>query len=246
MKGQTWSIDFAASALLFLVILLLVFFSWNWGDMFRQYQMTEAKKSWCWELSVVSTVTEAIYSATIGSVEPFQNRALLFPTLGVEIILGWWNCGSPSISVWLVTRLSTKIAPKSHGLRNSSRRNAMFVHFPHGGFLEWGYPQIIHLNRIFHYKPSIWGYPDFQKTPKWARFPMNWCPWTEAMASGDTEKEIRALPWASVECVAYDEAFNGPLTPCLGVDLSWKGIWWGGPSGKHTKKYGKSPALIVF
>ena len=28
----------------------------------------------------------------------------------------------------------------------------------HTGFLKWGYPQIIHLNRIFHYKPSILGY----------------------------------------------------------------------------------------
>ena len=26
------------------------------------------------------------------------------------------------------------------------------------GFLKWGYPQIIHLNKIFHYKPSsYWG-----------------------------------------------------------------------------------------
>ncbi|CAL1145670.1 unnamed protein product [Cladocopium goreaui] len=43
-------------------------------------------------------------------------------------------------------------------------------------------------------------------------------PVQQAMANNcdmarDTEKEIRALPWASVECVAYDEAFNGPLTP---------------------------------
>ena len=26
-----------------------------------------------------------------------------------------------------------------------------------GCFLEWGYPQIIHLNRLFHSRPSIWG-----------------------------------------------------------------------------------------
>ena len=30
-----------------------------------------------------------------------------------------------------------------------------------------GYPQIIHLNRIFHYKPSISGYPNLEKTTKW-------------------------------------------------------------------------------
>ena len=28
----------------------------------------------------------------------------------------------------------------------------------YGGFLKWGYPQIIHFDRIVHYKPSIWGY----------------------------------------------------------------------------------------
>ena len=32
-----------------------------------------------------------------------------------------------------------------------------------GVFLESGYLQIINLNRIFHYKPSILGYPHFRK-----------------------------------------------------------------------------------
>ena len=30
---------------------------------------------------------------------------------------------------------------------------------------KYGYPQIIHLNRVFHYKPSILGYPYFWKPP---------------------------------------------------------------------------------
>ena len=34
-----------------------------------------------------------------------------------------------------------------------------------GGFLKWWYPQIIHFNRVFHYKPSILGYPYFWKHP---------------------------------------------------------------------------------
>jgi len=38
-----------------------------------------------------------------------------------------------------------------------------------GGFyndLHWGYPQIIHLNKIFHYKPSsYWGTPMTIETP---------------------------------------------------------------------------------
>ena len=33
------------------------------------------------------------------------------------------------------------------------------------GFLKWWYPQIIHFNRVFHYKPSILGYHYFWKHP---------------------------------------------------------------------------------
>ena len=32
-----------------------------------------------------------------------------------------------------------------------------------GGFLKWGYPQIIIFNRIFHYKPCNLGCPHFRK-----------------------------------------------------------------------------------
>ena len=35
----------------------------------------------------------------------------------------------------------------------------------YGCFLKWWYPQIIHFNRVFHYKPSILGYPYFWKHP---------------------------------------------------------------------------------
>ena len=35
-----------------------------------------------------------------------------------------------------------------------------------GCFLKWWYPQIIHFNKVFHYKPSILGYPYFRKPPQ--------------------------------------------------------------------------------
>ena len=35
----------------------------------------------------------------------------------------------------------------------------------YGCFLKWWYPQIIHFNRVFHYKPSILGYHCFRKPP---------------------------------------------------------------------------------
>ena len=34
-----------------------------------------------------------------------------------------------------------------------------------GCFQKSWYPQIIHFNRVFHYKPSILGYPNFWKHP---------------------------------------------------------------------------------
>ena len=36
---------------------------------------------------------------------------------------------------------------------------------PYGCFQKWWYPQIIHFNMVFHYKPSILGYPYFWKHP---------------------------------------------------------------------------------
>ena len=41
-----------------------------------------------------------------------------------------------------------------------------YVHIhTYGCFRKWWYPQIIHFNRVFHYKPSILGYPYFRKHP---------------------------------------------------------------------------------
>ena len=43
----------------------------------------------------------------------------------------------------------------------------------YGGFLKWWYPQIIHFHRVFHYKPSILGYPFFLETPIFIQRPGN-------------------------------------------------------------------------
>ena len=49
----------------------------------------------------------------------------------------------------------------------SDALNVMLYVYVHiiGGFLKWWYPQITHFNRVFHYKPSILGYPCFLETP---------------------------------------------------------------------------------
>ena len=35
----------------------------------------------------------------------------------------------------------------------------------YGCFHKYGYPEIIHFNRVFHYQPSILGYPKNLETP---------------------------------------------------------------------------------
>lgn len=61
-------------------------------------------------------------------------------------------------------------APEGHGYPVTVRFLSCFrwleshdmVHGPmdiFGGFLKYGYPEIINSNWIGHYKPSIWGYP---------------------------------------------------------------------------------------
>ena len=40
----------------------------------------------------------------------------------------------------------------------------------YGGFLKWGYPQIIYFNRTFHYTQSILGYPHSLKPPHWGLY----------------------------------------------------------------------------
>ena len=39
--------------------------------------------------------------------------------------------------------------------------------YVNGCFQKDWYPQIIHFDRVFHYKPSILGYPLFLETPKY-------------------------------------------------------------------------------
>ena len=54
-----------------------------------------------------------------------------------------------------------------------------------GGFLKWGYPQIIHFSRMFHYKPSShWGAPIYGNLPWWETAP--------CITHGYEERHLRA------------------------------------------------------
>ena len=48
------------------------------------------------------------------------------------------------------------------------------------GFLKWGYPQIIHFNGMFPYKPTIFGYPHLWKPPCTSMGPGNIWGWSDA------------------------------------------------------------------
>ena len=45
-------------------------------------------------------------------------------------------------------------------------RIEVFHSFTNGGFVKWGYPQTIHFDGVFHYKPTILGYPHDYGTPQ--------------------------------------------------------------------------------
>ena len=67
---------------------------------------------------------------------------------------------------WSCTRYQRSIEGCSSFFGNN--RYTVYIN---GGFLKWGYPQIIHFNRIFHYKQSsywgstILGIHHFEKPP---------------------------------------------------------------------------------
>ena len=64
-----------------------------------------------------------------------------------------------------------------------------------GGFLKWGYLQIIHFNRIFHYKPSILGIPHFLETPSSKNSWTGHVSWTTSTAW--TTTMVQRLPRSS-------------------------------------------------
>ena len=75
---------------------------------------------------------------------------------------------------------------QNHGSVENGKMGCLQYYFPfisgtnfprnHDGcFLKWCYPQIIHFNRVFLYKPSILGYHYFRKPPDcWEKTGVNW------------------------------------------------------------------------
>ena len=65
------------------------------------------------------------------------------------------------------------------------------------GFLQWGYPHIIHVNGSFQNKPAIWRYPHGYGTSKWRSWNHRNCPKAAGRLALKVQTTSDILPWFS-------------------------------------------------
>ena len=75
------------------------------------------------------------------------------------------NVGTVNIHTWMVWDLNQAFIFGIQSLISRGVLGCPYTPVIYGCFLKWWYPQIINFNRVFHYKPSILGYPYFWKPP---------------------------------------------------------------------------------
>ena len=87
-----------------------------------------------------------------------------------------------------------------------------------GCFRKWWYPQIIHFNRVFHYKPSIWGTPIFGNTQIQAYFStfLHWF----------LQAQLFRIPGDGNPCLGSSVAVC--TSPAKWTNVPWKGTIWNG------------------
>ena len=91
----------------------------------------------------------------------------------------------------------------------------------HGCFRKWWYPQIIHFNRVFHYKPSILGYPYFGNTHMFSpKFIIVECHWDPCK---DSAKRARHIMWAAQESISlpFQFSWNISISNFKIVNFTW-------------------------
>ena len=117
--------------------------------------MFKIPSRWCWE---------SLPSGTLNWRGPVPNQGCLSfhcsKSNGIDCSPGWFSVSyyCPVLTFTAVCMLTFQFwtyHPPGWTLLTSN--------IIYGGFPKCGYPQIIHVNRIFHYKPSILGVP-FQET----------------------------------------------------------------------------------
>ena len=102
-----------------------------------------------------------------------RNQKLLVKFPGISTYqtpsLNWWWINAGIFSRSKLGDLECRAPKLVAYVRASTLQKPREVHESlknlYGGFLKWWYPQIIHFNGSFHYKPSILGYPYFWKRP---------------------------------------------------------------------------------
>ena len=104
-------------------------------------------------------------------------------------------------------------------------------------FRKWWYPQIIHFNRVFHYKPSILGYPYFWKHP--------FCVTTKVLMCSVIRHSVSAFWRPSwYMCLKWNagESSKVPfVTFCWLQELTWHATYathvWGVSKNRGTPKW---------
>ena len=84
---------------------------------------------------------------------------ILLPRLRPQHVWPRNKFGKTEFSLYLTTR--HRLMPQNHSI-------CFLVSYKWRCPLKWWYPQIINFNGSFHFWPSIWGYPPFMETLKWA------------------------------------------------------------------------------
>ena len=82
-------------------------------------------------------------------------------------------------------------------------------------FWTWWYPQIIHSNRVFHYKPSILGYPYFWKHPYTSICNIN----LEGFLMFLNQKKLHCC-WISTNITEWMDNLPRKMMPKFSVHLS--------------------------
>ena len=97
------------------------------------------------------------------------------------------------------------------------------------GFLKWGYPWIIHFNRVFHYIPSILGYPHLWKPPLQK----------QTGAQGVLIHFLGYIPWGlDIEVLPSVRLWSERETHEVQLPEAVKDVvyWLTFPAGVHTEK----------
>ena len=116
---------------------------------------------WIWNIVLMVSILR-----NITFVLEYPEKKLRFPLLGSEIFKEKWaspskSSRSPKCRFFSDIQKGTiEQGSKPWGLTWTIESWLLY-----GCFRKWWYPQIIHFNRVFHYKPSILGYPYFWKHP---------------------------------------------------------------------------------